>query len=94
VIGELLWKGRFNASPETIGRVLFVNAMPFTIVGVAPASFRGTDKSTTSLTSTFRLPINVNSFRTGAIPPIRTIGGFSSWDGSRLVRSRTRACTN
>jgi predicted permease len=42
VIGELLWKRRFNASPETIGRVLFVNAMPFTIVGVAPASFRGT----------------------------------------------------
>ena len=42
VISESLWKRRFNASPETIGRTVVVNATPFTVVGVAPPSFRGT----------------------------------------------------
>ncbi len=42
VISETLWKRRFNASAETIGRTVVVNATPFTVVGVAPPSFRGT----------------------------------------------------
>jgi predicted permease len=42
VISESLWKRRFNASPETVGRTLVINATPFTVVGVAPPSFRGT----------------------------------------------------
>ncbi len=42
IISESLWKRRFNASPETVGRTLVINATPFTVVGVAPAGFRGT----------------------------------------------------
>ena len=42
VITESLWKRRFNSSPDAIGRTLVVNAAPFTVVGVAPPSFRGT----------------------------------------------------
>ena len=42
VISESLWKRRFGASPETIGRTVIVNATPFTVVGVAPPAFRGT----------------------------------------------------
>jgi predicted permease len=42
VISDTFWKRRFNASADTIGRTLVVNATPFTVVGVAPPSFRGT----------------------------------------------------
>ncbi len=41
VIGERLWEERFNRSAEAIGRTLQLDSRVFTIVGVAPASFRG-----------------------------------------------------
>ena len=42
VISDTLWRRRFAASPDVVGRTLIVNAAPFSVVGVAPASFRGT----------------------------------------------------
>jgi predicted permease len=41
VIGERLWEERFNRSADAIGRTLQLDSRVFTIVGVAPASFRG-----------------------------------------------------
>ena len=41
VIGERLWEERFNRSSEAIGRSLQLGSRVFTIVGVAPARFRG-----------------------------------------------------
>ncbi len=42
VIGEGLWKARFGADAAIAGKVIQVNGSPFTVVGVAPAGFRGT----------------------------------------------------
>jgi len=42
VISESLWRRRYNASTDTIGRTLVINAVAFTVVGVAPGFFRGT----------------------------------------------------
>ena len=41
VIGENLWRRRFGSDPSVLGRVVDLNRHRFTIVGVVPASFRG-----------------------------------------------------
>jgi putative ABC transport system permease protein len=38
LISEPLWRGRFGADPHILGRTLDLSGMPYTIVGVAPAS--------------------------------------------------------
>jgi putative ABC transport system permease protein len=40
VIGERLWKTRFSADPAIVGRSMMLDGQPYTIVGVAPASFQ------------------------------------------------------
>lgn len=42
VISDQLWHRRFGADPSIIGRAIEINRQPATIVGVAPADFRGT----------------------------------------------------
>jgi putative ABC transport system permease protein len=41
VIGHAFWQRHFNRDPAAVGRTLRVEGTPFTIVGVAPAGFRG-----------------------------------------------------
>lgn len=41
IISHNLWTRRFGADPAVLNRKLTVNGRPFTIVGVAPAEFRG-----------------------------------------------------
>lgn len=41
VIGYGMWQRRFGGDPSVIGRVVYVNERPFTIVGVAPPAFKG-----------------------------------------------------
>src|SRR5918992_1748683 len=40
VIGEELWRSRFNGDPRIIGRQLTLDSIPRTVVGVMPRSFR------------------------------------------------------
>jgi hypothetical protein len=41
VIGDELWKRRFNASPSVLGTAVDIDARPYQIVGVLPPGFRG-----------------------------------------------------
>jgi putative ABC transport system permease protein len=41
VIGDGLWKRRFNADPAVLGRAIRINRTDFTVIGVAPESFHG-----------------------------------------------------
>ena len=41
VIGHSLWQRRFASDPTVIGREVQINGQPFTVIGVAPAGFRG-----------------------------------------------------
>jgi len=43
VLSYALWHSTFNADPATVGRTVQINKHPFTIVGVAPPEFRGTE---------------------------------------------------
>jgi predicted permease len=40
-ISDRLWTQRFGRSPDAIGKVIFVNATPMTVVGVNPPGFTG-----------------------------------------------------
>jgi predicted permease len=43
VISDRLWKTRFAADPDVIGRQVKLNGFRFTIIGVAPPQFGGTE---------------------------------------------------
>ncbi len=42
VISHRLWRSRFHADPGAVGQTMRVNRRELTVVGVAPAEFRGT----------------------------------------------------
>lgn len=43
VLSYDFWRRRFGASPQVLGKVVRLNQHPFTIIGVAPENFHGTD---------------------------------------------------
>ena len=49
VLSDKGWERRFNRDPDVLGRTVLVNAVPFEIVGVMPAGFRGLEVSAPDL---------------------------------------------
>jgi predicted permease len=45
VLSHRFWSRRFAADPRVVGRTVEINGHPFTVVGVAPASFHSLDAS-------------------------------------------------
>jgi predicted permease len=43
VLSYAYWHSQFNSDPKAIGRTVQLNKQPYTIVGVAPPDFRGTE---------------------------------------------------
>jgi predicted permease len=43
VLSYALWHSHFNGDPATVGRTVQINKHPYTIIGVAPPDFRGTE---------------------------------------------------
>jgi predicted permease len=43
VLSDAFWHTRFNADPLVVGRTVELNKHPFTVIGVAPKSFHGTE---------------------------------------------------
>ncbi len=48
VIGYNLWQQSFGGTPDVIGKEVIVNGRPYTIIGVAPPGFRGTEIASAS----------------------------------------------
>ena len=44
VLSNDLWRSAFHADPGVVGTIVDLNKHPFTVVGVAPASFHGTER--------------------------------------------------
>ncbi|MGB9457944.1 MAG: ABC transporter permease [Bryobacteraceae bacterium] len=44
VLSDLLWRNVFNADPGVVGTTVELDKHPFTVVGVAPARFHGTER--------------------------------------------------
>jgi predicted permease len=49
VISEHYWRRAFDGSPDVLGTEISLRGQPFTIVGVAPAGFRGIDLDATDV---------------------------------------------
>lgn len=45
VLSDALWRRHFGADPRVVGQAIELTGTTFTVVGVAPAGFRGTDLS-------------------------------------------------
>ncbi|MCI0660788.1 MAG: ABC transporter permease [Acidobacteria bacterium] len=41
VLGYTFWQKRFNSDPSVVGRTVYLNNHPFTVIGVAPGTFKG-----------------------------------------------------
>jgi predicted permease len=41
VLSDGLWQQRFSSDPELVGRSIYLNGRPFTVIGIAPPSFKG-----------------------------------------------------
>jgi hypothetical protein len=41
VLGHDLWSTEFASSPDVVGKTVFLNGLPFTVIGGSPESFRG-----------------------------------------------------
>ena len=41
VLSERLWRTQFGSDPNVVGKAVFVDSRPYTVLGVAPASYRG-----------------------------------------------------
>ena len=46
VLSEEVWRARFGADPSLVGRVIHIDKLPFTVVGIAPAQTAGWAKRT------------------------------------------------
>jgi putative ABC transport system permease protein len=43
VLGHAFWQRRFNSDAAIAGKKILINGNPFTVIGVAPATFKGLD---------------------------------------------------
>lgn len=41
VVSDAWWRTRLGGTPEAVGRTIYLNGAPFTIIGVAPPTFHG-----------------------------------------------------
>lgn len=57
VLSNDLWRNTFASDPAIVGRNVVLNRLPFTVVGVAPPGFQGTEP----IPSTFWAPLTMQS---------------------------------
>ena len=55
VLSDTLWRTTFAADPAIVGRKIVLNRQPFTVIGVAPVGFQGTEP----MASAFWAPVTM-----------------------------------
>jgi putative ABC transport system permease protein len=58
VISHALWQSRFNADPAIVGKTIYLNGVAFTVIGVAPETFYG---SQFAMRQSFWAPLMMSS---------------------------------
>jgi predicted permease len=84
VLGHQAWTRRFRADPSLIGRIIRVEGLPVTIVGIGPATHRGT--LDVGLVTDFWLPIPA----VRAMMPVPARGDTPTIFAPLFVKARLR----
>src|SRR5262249_13619676 len=75
VISHSLWQRRFNANAAIVGKAIYLNGVAFTVVGVAPESFYG---SQFTIRQEFWTPLMMSS-KFGLSTEWETTRDWRSW---------------
>ena len=62
VLGHDIWRRQYGGDPSVVGRTIYIDSRPFSVVGVAPAGFHGT---THGLRADLWIPVAAYDFDTG-----------------------------
>src|SRR3984957_13305122 len=87
VLSYPYWRNHFGGDPSVVGRTVQVNKHPFTIIGVAPAEFRGTEMY---FTPNFWVPL-VSEEQSGGWFDLTTRGSRGLWLAGSLKAGGTPA---
>ncbi|HEY2851484.1 MAG TPA: ADOP family duplicated permease [Gemmatimonadaceae bacterium] len=85
LIGDSLWRSRFAASPEVIGRSMSVDGLRRMIVGVLPPNVGDPSGNSAGFVPAIELPLNIDS-ATGVDAFARLRSGVTSAAGSRELQ--------
>ena len=77
VLSHQLWRSVFNADPGVVGTTVRLDKDPFTVVGVAPARFHGTEQF---VWPDYWIPI-VNYFGPDVLQHRTSTRGDGAWAG-------------
>ena len=66
VLSHALWTRRWGADPDVVGRTVQIGSRPYTVIGVAPASFNGTEK--VGYSPAFWIPTSMHPGWRGDLP--------------------------
>jgi predicted permease len=66
VMSVRLWQSRYESDPEIIGKSITLSGRSFTVVGIAPASFRSVDQI---LDTQFWVPLGIAPQLAASLPP-------------------------
>ena len=88
VLGHSLWRQQFNGDAAIIGKTIYMNGSPFTVVGVAPATFKGLKYA---FRQAFWAPLMMSA-KLGAGGEWETTRGWAKWNAlARLKPGVTKA---
>jgi predicted permease len=71
VLGESLWRRRFDSDTSILGKTIVLSGRNFTVVGIAPAAFRSVDQV---LNTQFWVPLGIAAQLVPNLPPLNTRG--------------------
>jgi len=66
MLSHAFWSTEFASSPDVIGKQIFLNGLPFTVVGVAPDSFQG---PIVFMRSDLYVPLSMQPALAGSLQP-------------------------
>jgi predicted permease len=94
VLNHAYWQRRFGGSPDVIGASISLNQLPFTIVGVEPKGFNGTEVG-----RPYEISVPLRSLEMFSDSPPAWNGAFTTWlyimgrlrSGATLQQAETEA---
>ena len=93
ILGDALWRGRFDADPGIIGRTIVLNRQRYTVIGVTPPAF---PRTITGLRFDLYVPLTMQRSLTGGgavarqpdVAPVVPVRAAQGWRDARTGARR------